>query len=140
MQIISFEIEKKKFDPRIIIGSFDCDDPSHMLKNCKEGVDFIKDTKRMLECIEKRNGKKRNAHASLFGLCYQRTENHTDDDCNILNDEDDLITDQEPSTIMNQISECVSWSDPDEDSTAYLTEAKFFVYRMRNNMNQFCDA
>ena len=65
--------KRKRVEPLSIMGRFNCGDPSHILKNCPKDVDLTRAAKGGLEYLEKKTGKKRNAHTVLFALCQQLT-------------------------------------------------------------------
>ena len=133
--------KKNKFDPLTIMGCFNCGDPSHMLQDCMKDVGLVNAAKRRLEYMEKCTGKKRNAHAVLFALCYQQSEKHDDEAGSSLKDEDGNITDQELfATVMNQMNEGASEGENNEGNAVHLVEADFSVYTIKNDKNLFLGA
>lgn len=55
----------EKFDPLVVMGCFNCDDPNHMISKCPKKIDVTRAAKRKMEYYDKKTGNKRNAHVVL---------------------------------------------------------------------------
>ncbi len=54
--------ETERFDPLIIMGCFNCDDPNHMVSKRQKKIDVTKAAKQNMEYYAKKTGNNRNAH------------------------------------------------------------------------------
>ena len=104
---ISSRKSTNKVDPLSIMGCLNSGDLSHLLKNCSREVDLQKAAKSRLEYMEKKTGKKRNAHTVLFALCHQLSEDvDTDNRSDWSVRETEEATDKElSSTLMAEFEE-----------------------------------
>lgn len=72
----------ERFDPLIIMGCFNCDDPNHMVSKCPKKNDVTKAAERKMEYYAKKTGDKRNVHVVLFELWNQiDSPNHLENAC-----------------------------------------------------------
>eukprot|EP00171_Calliarthron_tuberculosum_P001155 IDg1155t1 len=81
----------KRFDPLMVMGCFNCDDPGHVIRNCPKKVDATRAAKKKIEYLEKKMGKRQSAHILLASLCLQLdAEQESDQDTRDIADETDI--------------------------------------------------
>eukprot|EP00171_Calliarthron_tuberculosum_P018189 IDg18189t1 len=61
----------QRFDPLLLMGCFNCDDPGHMVSACPKQVDLSKAATCKMEYLTKKTGRSRNEHLVLLDLFQQ---------------------------------------------------------------------
>ena len=125
-----------------IMGCFNCIDPTHVLKDFSMEVNLMRAAISRLEYMERKTGKKRNAHAVLFALCQQLSENaDKNSSAGGMEDEKEDYTDEELfSTLIAEVESDVRHVESQEDEDVHLVSIDLDVYMLNDDEEDFLGA